>query len=380
MKKKKITFIIVNRANYGRIKNLLIDLKKKEYFKIDIVIVSSSTLKKYGEIENVIKKDGLKVSEKIYTHIEGENLHTMAKSTGLLLLELSTTFQKLNPDMVFIVGDRYEVLSAAIAANYMNIFLIHLQGGELTGSVDENVRHAVTKLSHLHLVNTNRSKKIVQQMGENPKNVFNVGCPSIDIIKNLDFKKVKIKQPFGVGHKIDLKKPYYVFLIHPVTTDYKNSEKLINEMIEVAKKINDQIIWLWPNVDAGAHIFTKKIRSFREKYKKKINFVINFKTDEYLKIIKNCIAIIGNSSSAIREASYMGIQAINIGDRQILRERSKNVIDAPVDHKHILRLIKKSDKIKIKGTKLYGDGNAISKIINILRKTNLDIKKKFYVK
>ena len=181
----------------------------------------------------------------------------MAKSTGLLLLELSTTFQKLNPDMVFIVGDRYEVLSAAIAANYMNIFLIHLQGGELTGSVDENVRHAVTKLSHLHLVNTNRSKKIVQQMGENPKNVF-CGCPSIDIIKNLDFKKVKIKQPFGVGHKIDLKKPYYVFLIHPVTTDYKKiQKKLINEMIEVAKKINDQIIWLWPNVDAD-NIFLQR--------------------------------------------------------------------------------------------------------------------------
>ena len=201
----------------------------------------------------------------------------MAKSTGLLLLELSTTFQKLNPDMVFIVGDRYEVLSAAIAANYMNIFLIHLQGGELTGSVDENVRHAVTKL-FIFIEEIQTDQKIVQQMGENPKNVFNVGCPSIDIIKNLDFKKVKIKQPFGVGHKIDLKKPYYVFLIHPVTTDYKNSEKLINEMIEVAKKINDQIIWLWPNVDAGAHIFTKKIRSFREKYKK-INFVINFKTD-----------------------------------------------------------------------------------------------------
>ena len=233
---KKITFVIVNRANYGRIKDLLIKFKKDKYFKIDIVIVSSSTLKKYGEIENIIKQDGLSVSEKIYTHIEGENLQTMTKSTGLLLLELSTTFQKLNPDMVFLVGDRYEVLSAAIAANYMNIFLIHLQGGELTGSVDENVRHAVTKLSHLHLVNTKRSKKIVEQMGENPKNVFNVGCPSIDLIKNTDFKKVKIKQPLSRIWN-QLSKPYYVFLVHPVTTDYKNSEKLISEMIEVAKKL-----------------------------------------------------------------------------------------------------------------------------------------------
>ncbi len=378
--KKKITFVIVNRANYGRIKNLLIKLKKSSFFKIDIVIVSSSTLKKYGEIENIIKKDGLKVSEKIYTHIEGENLQTMTKSTGLLLLELSTTFQKLSPDMVFLVGDRYEVLSAAIAANYMNIFLIHLQGGELTGSVDENVRHAVTKLSHLHLVNTSKSKKIVEQMGENPQKVFNVGCPSIDIIKNTNFKKIRIKSPFGVGYKINLDKPYYIFLIHPVTTNYKNSEKLVKEMIEVAKKIDSQIIWLWPNVDAGANIFSKKIRSFREKHKKKINFVINFRTDEYLKIMKNCVAIIGNSSSAIREASYMGIKSINVGDRQIFRERGNNVFDVPEDHKKILKKIKQINSIKVKKTTLYGKGDAIEKIIKILKNTKIDIKKKFYVK
>ncbi len=378
--KKKITFVIVNRANYGRIKDLLIKFKKDKYFKIDIVIVSSSTLKKYGEIENIIKQDGLSVSEKIYTHIEGENLQTMTKSTGLLLLELSTTFQKLNPDMVFLVGDRYEVLSAAIAANYMNIFLIHLQGGELTGSVDENVRHAVTKLSHLHLVNTKRSKKIVEQMGENPKNVFNVGCPSIDLIKNTDFKKVKIKQPFGVGFEINFQKPYYVFLVHPVTTDYKNSEKLISEMIEVAKKLENQIIWLWPNVDAGANIFSKKIRSFREKFASKINFVINFKTDEYLKILQNCTAIVGNSSSAIREASYMGVKAINIGDRQILRERGNNVIDAPVNHKKIIKCIEKIKRRKISKCKIYGDGNSIKKIIKILKNVDLDINKKFYVR
>ena len=136
-------------------------------------------------MEKNIIKDGLLLPQKFFTHIEGENLITMTKSTDFLLLELSSAFEAINPDIVFLVGDRYEVLAAAIAANYMNIFLVHLQGGELTGSVDENVRHSVTKLSHLHFVNTKKAKKIVEQLGENPKMVFNVGCPSIDYIKRL---------------------------------------------------------------------------------------------------------------------------------------------------------------------------------------------------
>ena len=188
----------------------------------------------------------------------------MTKSTGLLLLELSSAFESINPDIVFLVGDRYEVLAAAIAANYMNIFLVHLQGGELTGSVDENVRHSVTKLSHLHFVNTKKAKKIVEQLGENPKMVFNVGCPSIDYIKKINFNKIKIKQPFGIGSQIDLEKPYFVFLIHPVTTKYIENNQLINEMIELAKILNDQIIWIWPNNDAGANFMTKKIRAFNK--------------------------------------------------------------------------------------------------------------------
>lgn len=376
--KKKLTFVIVNRANYARIRVLLINLKKSKKFKIDIILVSSPLLKKYGDLEKNIIKDGLRVTSKFFTHIEGENLITMTKSTGLLLLELSSAFESINPDIVFLVGDRYEVLAAAIAANYMNIFLVHLQGGELTGSVDENVRHSVTKLSHLHFVNTKKAKKIVEQLGENPKMVFNVGCPSIDYIKKINFNKIKIKQPFGIGSQIDLEKPYFVFLIHPVTTKYIENNQLINEMIELAKILNDQIIWIWPNNDAGANFMTKKIRAFREKFNPKINFVVNFDSISYLKLIKNCKCLIGNSSSAIREGSYLGIKAVNVGDRQQQREQAKNIINAKPNYKDIYRSIKIISTRNIKKSNLYGNGNSVSQIIKILGKINLNVIKKFY--
>lgn len=376
--KKKLTFVIVNRANYARIRVLLINLKKSKKFKIDIILVSSPLLKKYGDLEKNIIKDGLRVTSKFFTHIEGENLITMTKSTGLLLLELSSAFEAINPDIVFLVGDRYEVLAAAIAANYMNIFLVHLQGGELTGSVDENVRHSVTKLSHLHFVNTKKAKKIVEQLGENPKMVFNVGCPSIDYIKKINFNKIKIKQPFGIGSQIDLEKPYFVFLIHPVTTKYIENNQLINEMIELAKILDDQIIWIWPNNDAGANFMTKKIRAFREKFNPKINFVVNFDSISYLKLIKNCKCLIGNSSSAIREGSYLGIKAVNVGDRQQQREQAKNIINAKPNYKDIYRSIKIISTRNIKKSNLYGNGNSVSQIIKILGKINLNVIKKFY--
>jgi len=379
--KKKICFVLVNRANYGRVKYLMQEIKRSKKFILQITLISSPLLKKYGKLDEIIKKDGFKINASFYTHIEGENLHTMTKSTALSLLELSSCFQNLNPHLVFTIGDRYESLATAICASYTNIFLCHLQGGELSGSIDERVRHAVTKLSDLHFVATTRSKKIVEKMGENPRMVFNVGCPSIDIIKKINFKKkINLKKyQGGIGPIINLEKPYYVILLHPVTTNYLENNNLINELLLVVKNLNEQIIWIWPNNDAGADLITKKLRSFREKNKNlKINFYTNFETEDYLKIIKRCKCLIGNSSSGIREASYLRIPVINVGDRQKFRERGNNVIDQVVNHKKILKSIKFISAKKIKKNNIYGNGDSSKKILNILSKIKLNNNKKFY--
>ncbi len=381
IKKKKICFVIVNRANYGRVRSLMINIKNSRFFELQTVLISSTLLKKYGSLNELIKNDGIKVNYQLFNHIEGENLYTMTRSTGLALLDLSSAFQKLNPDMVFTIGDRYETLSTAITASFLNIFLVHLQGGELTGSIDEYVRHSVTKLSNLHLVSTKKSRLRVIQMGESPNRVFNVGCPSIDIIKKTNLnKKINLKKyGHGVGYKIDFKKPYYVILLHPVTTKYRENNKLIKEMIKVVKNLNQQAVWLWPNNDAGSNMITKKIRSLREKNQKlKINFFINFEVDDYLRLISKCECLIGNSSSGIRESSFLGIPVVNIGDRQYLRERGDNVIDTIIDSKKILQAVNIITKKKIKKTKLYGDGESNKKIINILKKIDLSTKKTFH--
>jgi UDP-hydrolysing UDP-N-acetyl-D-glucosamine 2-epimerase len=382
-KKRKICFVLVNRANYGRVKLLMSEIKKNKNLELQIVLVSSPLLKKYGQLDEIIKKDGFKINESFFTHVEGENLHTMTKSTALCLLELSSCFRNLSPDIVFTIGDRYESLATAIAASYSNIYLCHLQGGELSGSIDDRVRHAVTKLSNLHLVATERSKKIVKLMGENPKNVFNVGCPSIDLIKKINFKaKPNLsKYKYGLGYKLDLSRPYFVILLHPVTTSYSKNLDLINNVLKSAINLKSQIVWLWPNNDAGANFITKKIRSFRENNENvKINFFTNLETEDYLKLIKNSKCLIGNSSSGIRESSFLGIPTVNVGDRQNLREKGHNVIDVACDYEKILKAIKIIAKKKIKKSKLYGDGNSTKKIIKILSSIKLDNNKSFFIK
>ena len=380
MKKRKICVVINNRANYARIKSVLIEIKKNKKLDLQIVLGSSAILQRYGEVSDIIKRDGFKINRKIYTLLEGENLLSMSKSTGVSIMEFSSIFNELKPDIVVVIADRYETLAAAVAASYMNIVLVHTQGGEVTGSIDESVRHATTKLAHIHFPASLKSKKNIIRMGEDPKKVFLVGCPSLDLIdkKNLkiDKKFKRTYSSYGVGELIiDFDKPYVVVLQHPVTTEYNLLNKNINETIKGIMMIKHQIIWLWPNVDAGSDIVSKKIRKIREiKKPKNIRWQKNYSPEDYLKLIYNSSCLVGNSSSAIREGAYLGIPAVNIGTRQNKREQGKNVINIEYDsaeiYKSILRQIRRE---KYPQNRIFGDGKAGKRISNILSKVKLDI-------
>lgn len=382
MNKRKICFVIYNRSNYGRLKPLLLLANKRKDIELQIILSSSSVLTRYGNLDQIIIKDGLKINYSFFSHIEGENNLSMTKSTGLIIIELSSILKKLNPDMIVTIGDRYETLATAICGSYMNIFLVHIQGGELTGSVDEKIRHAITKLSNLHLVNTIQAKKIICQLGENPKTVINVGCPSIDIIKKINFnKKLDLqKYNFGVGFKADLKKKYYVVLFHPNTELQDKNNIAIKNLLKIINYKGVQTIWLWPNNDAGSHYITSAIRVFREKNpENKINFYKNFEPEDYIKLIKDCSCLIGNSSSGIRESSYLGIPVVNIGDRQSNRERGNNVYDCSEQFEDILYAINRQDSKSIKSTKIYGTGNSSKLILKQLLKVKLQTIKFFNV-
>lgn len=384
-KKRKICVVINSRPNYSRIKSFLYEAKKSKNIDLHILVGASALLSRFGEVIKIIKKDGFKVSQTVYSIVEGENPTTMAKSTGLGIIELSTHFQNLKPDIVLTVADRFETIATAIAASYMNIPVAHTQGGEMTGSIDENVRHAISKLSHIHFPSTKRAKKNLILMGENPSKVFLTGCPSIDLIKNtnLSMNKNIFTNKHGVGDKIDLAKEYIILLQHPVTTEFGDGPTQIRQTLEAIGKLKDdvQVIGLWPNPDAGSDDISKGIRIMREqKNNLKMRFYRNFPPEEFLRILNKSSCVVGNSSAGIRECSYMGIPSINIGSRQSLRERASNVIDVPHKKDDIYRAICFQRKKRYKKSKLYGEGDAGKKIAKILSSVDLSIRKKLFYK
>jgi len=380
--KRKICIVVNSRANYGRIKSVLKAVNEHPNLELQLILGASAILERYGNIENIVKKDGFKPIANINNVIDGDTPSTMAKSTGLGILELSSILEIIKPDIALTVADRYETIATAIAASYMNIVVAHTQGGEITGSIDENVRHAVTKLSHIHLVATDRAKQFLVKMGENDKSIYLTGCPAIDLLK--DIEKASLKDSLykykGVGSKINIEKPYAIVMQHPVTTEYKNAASQISETIKAVNDVSEngmQIIWLWPNVDAGSDIVAKTIRIYiNNNNPQNISFYKNFSPEDYAVILNNSKCIIGNSSSGLREGAYLGVPCVNIGSRQRGRERAKNVID--VDYNS--DLIKDAIKYQVAHGKydrshLVGDGKAGLKIAKILAKADLNINK-----
>ena len=383
MTRKKICVVVFSRANYARIKSLLKSIKNLNGLELQLVVGASALLYRFGNPIDLIKSDGFEPSAVLYNIVEGDKPITMAKSAGLGIIELSTIFEKLNPDIVLTVADRFETLSTAVAASYMNIPLAHTQGGEVTGSIDESVRHAITKLSHLHFPATKRSRDYILRMGEDPNYVHHVGCPAIDLLveNDLTINSDILAKYSGVGGEIDINKNYVVVMQHPVTTEYGSGKEQIIETLNAVKKLGEeglQVIWLWPNIDAGSDDISKAIRSFREMENPKyIKFYKNFSPVDYAKLINNSQCLIGNSSSGIREAAYLGLGVVNIGNRQRDRERAKNVIDSRHNAEDIYKAIKyQICKGKYNSSDIFGNGNSGNKIAEILLKTEINIKKR----
>ncbi len=378
---KKICVVVNSRANYARVKSLLIEINKNKKLKLILVLGASASLYRFGEVHKVIKKDHFKIDEMLFSVVEGNDLVGMSKTTGLSIIELSNILKKQKPDLVIAVADRYENLSIAISASYMNIPVAHIQGGETTGSIDEKVRHSITKLSDLHFVSTKRAKDFVIRMGEEKSKVFMTGCPSIDLCKGNNFSLSKnFLNKFGSGAPIYTDENYILVVQHPVTTEFSNAEIQIRETIEAikifCKKTNYKAIWLWPNIDAGSDTFSKKLRILKDTNPDYVRFVKNFTPEDYIKVMVNSQCIIGNSSSGIREASFLGVPSVNIGTRQSDRERGLNVKDVGYDRYKILNSISQQVGKKFKKSFIYGSGDAGKKIVKILSKSNFTINKK----
>ena len=264
---RKVAVVVTARASYARIKSVLSKVAATEGLELQLIVAASALLDRYGEAIRYIEEDGFEVAARVYMVLEGENLVSMAKSTGLGLVEFSTTFENLKPDVVVTVADRYETLATAIAASYMNIPVAHVQGGEVTGSIDEKVRHAVTKLSDQHYVSTVSAAERVIRMGEIPSSVHMTGCPSVDLAAEIAETPIHDFDPFekygGVGKTFDLRDEYLVVLQHPVTTVHELSRSHVEETLSAIQNLGYPAFWFWPNVDAGSDGTSRGIRAFR---------------------------------------------------------------------------------------------------------------------
>jgi len=378
---RKICVITNSRTDYARLKTLLKALKRRKDIELQLFVIGSHLLPLYGDTIEDIKKDGFKITYKMYNEIDGRVPATMAKSTGLIINDLSSAFLNFRPDVVVVHGDRFESMAAAVTASFMNIPVAHIQGGEVTGTIDEHIRHAITKLSHFHFPSNERAKERILKLGEDQGSVFNCGCPATDILLStpvLSFRELKSEiLKLWPTNKLEVwkrsfNKNFFLVIHHPVTTELKDNSRNIKELFKALKSFDENILVLWPNIDAGSEEIVVEIKKTEKEFGGRMGLFPNFPVNIFVNILRHAKVLIGNSSSGIREACYFGLPAVNIGSRQEGRERTSNVVDVLSNSKEIKKAIRAQLKVgRYEPEYIYGKGGAGNQIAKIL--TAVDI-------
>ncbi len=368
-KRRKVCVVLVDRANYGRLKPVMTAIAARPELELQSIAAGTMVLERFGKPVDIVKQCGFPVDGEIYTELEGSTLSTMAKSVGIAILEFASEFQRLNPDVVLLIGDRYEAFAAAIAAAYMNICLFHVQGGEVSGSIDESVRHAISKLAHYHFPSTQRSYEYLTRMGESPDTILGVGCPSSDIAREMVPRLTSdALSQMGSGAEIDLSKPFLLVAYHPTTTRYGTEQHQMDQVLKALKEIEMPTILLWPNIDAGSDRIGKAVRVFRDHVGPTwLRTITNLSPEHYLELLSTTACAIGNSSSFVRDAGYFGTAVALVGERQEGRETDVHVTPVPCVASEIIATVRNQlERGRYAPSTLYGDGQVSSRIAEAL--------------
>lgn len=382
MKKRKICVVITARPSYARIRSALHALKARPDVELQLVVTAWALLERYGNVADIIEQEGFVVTRRVHSQLADDTVLAAAKATAYGLSALADTFHELQPDVVVSIADRYETMSTAVAAAFSNFPLAHIQGGEVTGSIDEKVRHAITKLSDLHFVSGEGARVRVERMGERSNTIYTTGCPSIDVAREAIEQvgeSFDLFERFGShGKPIDLTPGYIVVMQHPVTTEHGDAWKNIEQTLRAVDRAKLPTLWFWPNVDAGSDATSQGIRNYRSAHElSHVHFMKNMPPDDFIRLLHASRGIVGNSSVAIRECAWLGLPAVNIGGRQAGRDRAANVRDVGYDadeiHEAIMTMIKTD---RLAPDMLYGDGYAGERIARILASAPLTIEKR----
>ena len=372
---KKILVVTGTRAEYGLLYWTMREIQQDKDLQLQLIVTGSHLSEKYGYTVNQIRKDGFKVDEEIDMIIDSKKKSAIVKSMGLEMIQMAQAFDRLNPDILLILGDRYETFVAATCAMMMNIPIAHMNGGESTeGLIDEQIRHAITKMAHIHFAGSEYYKERIIKMGEEPWRVYNVGQAGIENINRLKLLE-KGELEFELGIKFDEK----IFLItyHPVTLEDENIEEQVENLLRAISKFQAKYIFTYPNADYGNKIIIDEINEFKKTHKNVYAFH-SLGQVRYLSLLKYADVMIGNSSSGIIESSPFKLPVVNIGNRQKGRLRNRNIIDVRYDEMGIVNGINMAlyDNEFIKGLNnlenVYGDGITSKRIVDVLKKIKKD--------
>ncbi len=369
---KKIVFVTGTRADYGKIKSVIQQLKQDQDFKVYIYVTGMHLLEKYGSTYREIEKDGY---DDIFLSKPIDQKLTMDEILAKNVLQFSKYVKKIKPDMIFVHGDRVEALAGAEVGALNNIYVSHIEGGEISGTIDESIRHAISKLANFHFVSNEDSKQNLIQMGEDKNHIFVVGSPDIDIMLRNNFDINEIKKQYNIPFS-----NYAIFIYHPVISEVSKLGQNIKKVVDAIIDSNKNYIIIYPNNDMGSDVIFHEYE--RMKDNQKISMFPSIRFEYFLTLLKNADFVIGNSSLGIRETGVYGIPTINIGTRQNGRYNlkfQKNLCCVNENYDDIKTAISNIDNYHYK-SEMFGDGNSDKKIYEILKDKDLwntNIQKKF---
>jgi len=362
---RKVCVVLVDRANYGRLKPVMRSIQQHPDLELQVLCAGTMVLERFDQPVNVVRRDGFPVDGEMYVELEGSTPTSMAKSVGFGTVEFASEFRRLDPDIVLLIGDRYEALGAVIAAAYMNLCIVHVQGGEVSGSIDESARHAITKFSHFHVPSTERAAEYLVRMGEREDTILTIGCPSSDIARDLERSfDPGLLNDRGSGAMIDLNKPYILVVFHPTTTEYGGERRQMESLLCALGRVSCQTVLLWPNIDAGSDHISKAIRVLRDKRSAPwLRTLINLRPEDYLRVLGAASCAVGNSSSFVRDASFFGTPVVLVGNRQAGREFDAHVTPVAVETSAIEDAVRAQlGRGRYSPSRLYGDGHVAPRV------------------
>jgi UDP-hydrolysing UDP-N-acetyl-D-glucosamine 2-epimerase len=385
-RKRRICFPITSRAYYGRSQLLIRKLHQHPSVDLELMLGGSILLDKYSRhIADDIKAGGFAISASLFNVIEGGNHVAMAKTACLTALEVTNTLYTSDPDVVVICGDRFEQLAIAMAAAYLNKTIAHIEGGDVTGSIDESVRHAITKLAHIHFVTNDDARRRVLLMGEDPEYVFNLGSLDVERVacSGDDVRDITTEElgSYGVGHDVDVTKPFLTVIQHPVTTESDNRQHLETTFRALAA-LDMPIVWFWPNPDAGTGEMSEMLRHFREHHEaatEKMRFITNVPVDQFNALLKRTSCVVGNSSAGIKECSFLGTPVVDIGGRQQGRLSADNVVRTSYDVNDIRNAVKTQlAHGRYPASQIYFKPDTSQSMVDVLTTVDLYTQKRFH--